>query len=110
MDELEMSPAWGRVVDGYLTELGTRAASPATVRAYRRDLNELGAWATAARREPGALAYRDLRSYAAELSGRGLAKSSIGRKLVAVRSFHRHLVDSGAARQNPADLLPTPKR
>src|SRR5262245_88053 len=104
MEELEMSAAWRRAVDGYLTELGTRDASPATVRAYRRDLHELAAWATARGSDPGRLAYRDLRGYAAELSGRGLAKSSIGRKLVAVRSFHRHLVDVGESRQNPADL------
>jgi tyrosine recombinase XerC len=110
VSELDMSDAWETAIDAYLSELATRNASPATVRAYRRDLHELGAWATARRAEPGRLAYRDLRGYAAELSGRGLAKSSIGRKLVAVRSFHRHLVDSGAARQNPADLLPTPKR
>jgi tyrosine recombinase XerC len=110
VSELELSDAWEAAVDAYLSELATRDAAPATVRAYRRDLHELGAWATAARREPGELAYRDLRGYAAELSGRRLARSSIGRKLVAVRSFHRHLVDSGTARQNPADLLPTPKR
>jgi integrase/recombinase XerC/integrase/recombinase XerD len=108
--ELELSGAWQAAIDGYLSELSTRDASPATVRAYRRDLYELGAWASARGSDPGRLAYRDLRGYAAELSGRRLAKSSIGRKLVAVRSFHRHLVDSGAARQNPADLLPTPKR
>jgi tyrosine recombinase XerC len=108
--ELELSDAWRAAIDGYLSELSTRDASPATVRAYRRDLDELAAWATARGSEPGQLAYRDLRGYAADLSGRRLAKSSIGRKLVAVRSFHRHLVASGATGQNPADLLPTPKR
>jgi integrase/recombinase XerC len=108
--ELALSEPWRAAIDAYLSELSTRDASPATVRAYRRDLAELAAWATARGSEPGQLAYRDLRGYAAELSGRRLAKSSIGRKLVAVRSFHRHLVASGATGQNPADLLPTPKR
>jgi integrase/recombinase XerC len=107
---LALSEPWRAAIDAYLSELSTRDASPATVRAYRRDLTELAAWATARGSEPGQLAYRDLRGYAAELSGRRLAKSSIGRKLVAVRSFHRHLVASGATGQNPADLLPTPKR
>jgi len=108
-DELALSRAWEAAVAGYVGELTTSDASPATVRAYRRDLLELGAWASGRDREPGRLAYRDLRGYAAELSGRGLAKTSVARKLAAVRSFHEYLVATGSAAQNPADLLPTPK-
>ena len=52
----------------------------------------------------------DLRAYAAALSERRLARSSVARKLAAVRSFHDHLTRAGAASQNPAELLPTPKR
>ena len=109
-EELEQSPGWERAIESFLSELGTRGSSPATLRAYRRDLLEFGAWASARRREPARIVYRDLRGYAAELSGRGLAKSSVARKLAAVRSFHTHLVASGKATQNPADLLPSPKR
>jgi tyrosine recombinase XerC len=109
-DELELSSAWEGAIGLYMTELGTRGSSPATVRAYGRDLLELGAWASARGREPAKLVYRDLRGYAAELSGRGLAKASIARKLAAVRSFHAHLVARGESSQNPADLLPSPKR
>jgi integrase/recombinase XerC/integrase/recombinase XerD len=109
IDELEVSPGWDRAVGLYMSELGTRGSSPATVRAYRRDLLELGAWASARGREPARLVYRDLRGYAAELSGRGLAKASIARKLAAVRSFHTHLVARGESNHNPGDLLPSPK-
>jgi site-specific recombinase XerD len=109
-EELEISPAWRRALDGYRRELQTRGASPATLRAYARDLLELAAWATDRGREPGTLAYRDLRAYAAVLSGRGLAKSSVARKLAASRGFHAHLVRAGDAPDNPAELLPTPKR
>ena len=59
---------------------------------------------------PGELAYRDLRTYAAALSQRGLARSSVARKLAAVRSLHGNLVRAGGAAQNPAELLPSPKR
>ncbi len=109
-EELEASPAWLSALDSYTRELTTRGASAATLRAYGRDLLELGAWATDRGREPGQLVYRDLRAYAATLSGRRLAKSTIGRKLAAARGLHAHLLASEQAESNPADLLPTPKR
>jgi integrase/recombinase XerC/integrase/recombinase XerD len=109
-EELELNPAWERALDGYARELRTRDAATATLRAYRRDLLELAAWATQRGSNPGELVYRDLRSYAATLSERRLAKSSIARKLAAVRGLHAHLVATGEATSNPADLLPSPKQ
>jgi integrase/recombinase XerC/integrase/recombinase XerD len=108
--DIELSPAWEAALLRFARELEARAASPHTLRAYREDLVELATWATARRREPGGLAYRDLRAYAAALSRRGLAPSSVARKLAAVRSLHDHLVRLGDAPQNPAELLPSPKR
>jgi site-specific recombinase XerD len=109
-EELEISPAWERALEGYDDELRTRSAAATTRRAYGRDLLELAAWATERGREPGTLAYRDLRAYAAALSERGLKKSSVARKLAASRGFHAYLVRVGEAGDNPAELLPTPKR
>jgi len=109
-EELEASPAWERALVSYERELSSRGASRATLRAYGRDLLELGAWATARGQEPGELVYRDLRAYAAVLSKRELARASIGRKLAAARGLHSHLAATGVATSNPADLLPTPKR
>ncbi len=109
-DELELSPMWQRSLDAYASELATRGCSPATVRAYRRDLLELADWATTQHREPGELVYRDLRRYAATLSERRLARTTIARKLAATRSFHTHLVTTGVAESNPADLLPATKK
>ena len=109
-DELKLSPAWQRALDGYAAELTTRGSSPATLRAYKRDLLELADWATSQQRDPGELAYRDLRRYAALLSERRLARTTISRKLAAARSFHAHLVTVGAAESNPADLLPATKK
>ena len=106
----KISPAWRETLARFLRELRARGFSSHTMRAYRGDLTELAEWATARGRAPGALAYRDLRSYAAALSERGLARSSVARKLAAVRSLHDNLARSGDAAQNPADLLPSPKR
>jgi tyrosine recombinase XerC len=110
MDEGEPSAGWESAIAGFLRELDTGGASPHTLRAYRSDLHELGRWATARGREPGQLRYRDLRAYAAALSQRGLARSSVARKLAAIRSFGEHLTRTGIAASNPAELLPTPKR
>jgi integrase/recombinase XerC/integrase/recombinase XerD len=105
-----MSGAWRGAIDAFLGELRTAGSSPHTLRAYRNDLGELGLWMSERGREPSALAYRDLRAYAAELSRRDLARSTVARKLAAIRSLGEHLVRTGVAKQNPADLLPSPKR
>jgi tyrosine recombinase XerC len=110
LEELEATPGWEAALLRYERELGTRGMSPNTLRAYRRDLRELAAWATDRGHEPGTLTYRDLRRYAAVLGERGLARASVARKLAAARGFHGFLVRDGGASQNPAELLPTPKR
>ena len=109
-EELRASAAWRAALDDYARELSTRGSSDSTLRAYGRDLLELAAWATARGREPGELAYRDLRSYAAVLSERRLAKASVARKLASLRSLHAHFVATGVAESSPADLLPAQKR
>jgi len=109
-DQLEASARWTAALESYAGELRTRGAAEGTRRAYGRDLLELAAWASALGLEPGELAYRDLRGYAAALSERRLERASAARKLIAVRGLHAHLLATGATTNNPADLLPTPKR
>ena len=108
--EPAVSSAWEAALLDYRRELERRGSSRHTLRAYGGDLAELAEWATRQGKEPGFLVYRDLRSYAAALSERGLARASVARKLAAVRSFHDHLTRTGAAPQNPAELLPMPKK
>jgi integrase/recombinase XerC len=50
-----------------------------------------------------------LRRYLAQL-GKRVKKSSVGRKLAAIRSFFRFLVRHGAVAKNPAELIATPKK
>ena len=61
-DRLGATPAWEGALEAYARELSTGGASAATLRAYGRDLAELADWASARGREPGELAYRDLRA------------------------------------------------
>jgi site-specific recombinase XerD len=109
-DEAEISSGWEAALLTFARDQDRRGVAAATKRAYGADLAELAAWATAKGSDPADLSYRDLRGFAAVLSGRGLAKASIARKLAAVRSFFDGLVKAGAIESNPAELLPTPKR
>jgi integrase/recombinase XerC/integrase/recombinase XerD len=110
VDEPEITSTWAAALEGFERELRTRGASRHTLRAYRGDLKELARWASGRGRDPGALGYRDLRAYAAALSERRLARSSVARKLAATRSLHDHLVRAGKVAHNPGELLPSPKR
>jgi site-specific recombinase XerD len=87
-----------------------RGIADKTRRAYRADLAQLGEWAEARDLGPREVEHRDLRRFAAVLSERGAAHSTIARKLAAVRSFYRHLVERGELEANPADLVSSPKK
>src|SRR5574337_1427855 len=50
-----------------------------------------------------------IRAFVADLHRRGIARSSIARKLATLRSFFRYLCREGVLAANPAKLVPTPK-
>lgn len=81
-----------------------------TRRAYRVDLAQLGEWAAEQQLLPQELGHRDLRRFAAVLGERGAARSTVARKLAAIRSFYRQLVERGELEANPADLVSSPKK
>jgi len=105
-----LSAGWRRGLERFARELDARGASPNTKRAYGSDLRQFARWASARDLEPSDVAYRELRGYAAAISEGGAAKSTVARKLAAVRSLFDHLVAIGEVAQNPAELLPNPKR
>jgi site-specific recombinase XerD len=88
----------------------TRGMGEKTRRAYGVDLAQLGEWAAGRGLEPTALSHRELRRFAAVLGERGAAKSTVARKLAAIRTFYRHLVERGQIEANPADLVSSPKK
>ncbi|MDQ3935343.1 MAG: tyrosine recombinase [Actinomycetota bacterium] len=81
-----------------------------TRRAYGVDLQQLGEWAGAQGLDPGAIDHRTLRRFAGVLSERGHSRSTVARKLAAIRAFYRHLVERGELEASPADLVSSPKR
>jgi len=91
-------------------ELQRRGAADRTRRAYGVDVGQLALWCSASGIEPDAVDYPVLRRYAASLAGRGAGPRTVARKLAAIRSFYKSMVELGEMRANPADLLPAPKQ
>ena len=90
--------------------LGARGMAERTRRAYGIDVGQLAEWATGHGLRPDEVGPRDLRRFAGVLSERGTAKSSVARKLAAIRAFYRELVRSGRIAASPGDLVASPKR
>jgi len=101
--------SWARGLAAFDTHLRTQGMSERTRRAYGVDVGQLAAWASAGGREPAGLDYRALRRFAGVLSERGASKSTVARKLAAIRAFYRVLVQRGELEASPADLVATPK-
>ena len=87
-----------------------RGRAEKTRRAYGVDLQQLAEWAGAQELGPADVDHRALRRFAGVLSERGASRSTVARKLAAIRTFYRHLVERGELEANPADLVASPKR
>jgi integrase/recombinase XerC len=89
-----------------------RNASALTVKSYREDLTQaleffrehLGG------RPPAQLTTRLVRAYLARLHERGYAKTTIARRIAAVRSWCRFMCRQGILEGNPADGLRGPRQ
>jgi integrase/recombinase XerD len=98
------------VVAEYLGALRSeRGASRNTLAAYGRDLDDFLRFLHAHRVVPDAATPDHLVSWLERLRARGLAASSVARRLSAVRGFYRHLVREGQARRDPSEHLDGPR-
>jgi integrase/recombinase XerC len=100
-------------VEEFLAYLTTeRDASAHTLRNYRIDLGQFVEFLRARGGPlpvPAAIDELAIRGFLAWLHGRRLARSSIGRKLAAVRSCFRLLCRRGQLDANPAELVRAPR-
>ena len=87
-----------------------RGMGEKTRRAYGVDLAQLAEWASGRDLGPHDLSHRELRHFAGVVSERGAMKSTVARKLAAIRTFYRHLVERGELGANPAELVSSPKK
>src|ERR671933_785806 len=106
----EPSPAWREALALFEADLRRRGAAEKTRRAYAIDLGQFALWCTAQDIDPADVTPRTLRRYAATLSDRRAVAATVARKLAALRALYRALREHGTVAQNPADLIPSPKR
>jgi integrase/recombinase XerC len=100
-------------VHQFLTYLrSVRNASPYTLRSYEIDLGQFLAFLSPPDLEPPPLqdiTHLLIREFVAHLHDQNLQKSSIARKLAAIRSFFKFAVREGLVQRNPARMVATPK-
>ena len=103
-----MKPSETGKIDGFLGTL--QHLSPHTRKAYASDLAffldyckqlKVSAWRD--------LDGRQVRGYITQRHRRGTGGRSLRRNLSSIRAFYRYLLDQGAATQNPAEGITTPK-
>jgi len=86
-----------------------RNASPHTIDAYRRDLLQLAAYLDSRKIRLPRADNLVLRGWLAELHDRHLSKTSVARKLAAVRSFFQFCLKRRILDDNPAKIVSRPK-
>lgn len=111
-----MPSSWRRALASFDRALQAHGLAESTRRAYGWDLGGFASFAAAQGTAPREVRYKLLRRYAAHLSsragerGQALSKPTVARKLAAVRTFYRYMVESEQLEANPADLLSSPRR
>jgi integrase/recombinase XerC len=102
-----------QAIESYLEYLvSVKNSSPHTISNYGKDLRQFVEFLT----PPGvalpaltAITHGIIREFVAHLHDQGLEKTSIARKLAALRSFFKYCVREGKLKESPARLVPTPK-
>jgi integrase/recombinase XerC len=87
-------------------------ASELTVKSYREDLTQAATYLrdTYQIEEPGRLSSRHVRAFTVWLHEQGYAKTTVARRIAAVRSWFRFLCRQGTLTANPADGLRGPRQ
>src|SRR3984957_6933678 len=97
----------------YLQYLSSvKNSSPHTILNYGKDLSQFLEFLSPPGAQPPTLkeiTHTIIREFVAHLHDQGLEKSSIARKLAALRSFFKYCVRENLLTENPARLVPTPK-
>lgn len=106
-----LDPRMEEMVDAFCDSLRIeRNASVHTVRAYRVDLMDFVRWSGREGVAPLLATHRQLRRYLSELDRAQYSRTTINRRLSALRGFYRWLNVTGATDVDPASVLQGPKQ
>jgi len=99
------------LIDEYLGHLSVeRGASPHTLSAYRRDLTAYREFLESrGHLEIDLISRNDVTEFVASLRAKGLAPSTIERKVAAVKGFHKFMVRESITSNHPTARVPLPK-
>jgi len=95
-------------LDRFLSTLRARDASPHTIRAYQTAVGAYLAWLAERSIDWRSPSRIELRSYLAAL-GEGHARSTVGQRLAAIRSFYRHATRTGLVAGDPWGAITSPR-
>ena len=102
-----------QAAEKYLQYLrSVKNSSPHTILNYGKDLEQFIAYLSPPGLQPPRLkeiTHLIIREYVGHMHELGLEKSSIARKLAALRSYFKYCVREALLKENPARLVPTPK-
>lgn len=87
-----------------------RGAAANTLAAYRRDLEDFGAFLAARNKPLNEADQTDISAYLAGLKAQELATTTQARRLSALRRFHRFLYGEGVRPDDPTGLAEAPKK
>jgi integrase/recombinase XerD len=109
-NKVEPGRRGSRHLDGFLEMLSAeRGAAHNTLLAYRRDLDDYGAFLTRRGIVPERAGSSDIRDYLAELTAGGASRATASRRLSAIRQFHKYLLGEAISRGNPVVTIESPK-
>lgn len=106
----DVSPEVAEAIERFLAAYrAERNPSANTLRAYRVDLGDYARWAQREKLDALRVTHRQLRRYLSELEQARYARSTVNRRLSAVKAFFGWLNASGAVSGDPASALSGPK-
>ena len=97
-------------LERFLAHLRARNASSGTIREYRRHIGEFLAFLADRRLDWRSPTRGTVRTYLGLLADRGIAASSVGGRLSAIRSFYRHATRQAWISSDPMAGVRSPRR
>ena len=99
-----------RLFEEYLAYLsGEKNASPHTITAYKKDLEDYFAYLEQKGLEEVRADHLVVRRYMTELRDQGISKNSMARKMSSLRSYYRFLIRENVLEDSPLALVSSPK-